>query len=54
MQSQVSPMETDNYHVILLICEVLKKTKPNRNRLINTDNKPVVARGRGWEDGQNG
>ena len=54
MLSEISQTEKDKYHMISLICKTSKTkqmNKQNRNRLIDTENKRVVARGEG--DGQN-
>ena len=50
MPSKIGQIEKDKYHMISLIND-----KRNRNRLIDTENKLMVARWKGgWEDGCKG
>ena len=49
MLSEISQTEEYKYHTISLIYGI-QKTKQNRNRLIDTENKLVVARGKGMGD----
>ena len=45
--SEVSQTERDKYHLMLLICEILKKKKPylwNRNRVTYLDNEFMITR----------
>ena len=53
MLSEISQTEEDKYHVISLICAIQKgKKKKNKPaKLIGTEKRLVVARGKGWEDG---
>ena len=46
--SEISQTKKDKYHMISLICKIQKNkiNKQNRNRLIGTENKLIVAR---WE-----
>ena len=46
MLSEISQTKKDKCHVISLICGI-NKAEQNRNRLINTENKLMIARGEG-------
>ena len=52
MLSNISQTEKDEYHVISLICgiEGTKKNKLIENRLINTEENLVMARGEDMGD----
>lgn len=47
MLSERSQIEKDKHHMTLLICGIKRTNtnKQNRNRLINTENSLLVARG---------
>ena len=49
--SEVNQMEKDKYHISSLTCGIYKKIHinlfTNRNRLIDIENRLVVAKGRG-------
>lgn len=50
MLSKISQSEKDKYFIILLICFVRKtkqRNKQSKNRLVDTENKQMVARGKG-------
>ena len=52
MLSEISQTEKDKYHMTALICGTKKKKNP---KLIDTENRLVIARGRWWGGcGQNG
>ena len=49
MLSKISQSEKDKYFIILFICFVKKtkqRNKQSKNRLIDTENKQMVARGK--------
>ena len=56
MMSEISQTEKDNYSRISLICGIYKTKQTNkkqkRNRLIDIENKLVVARGKGYWGGR--
>ena len=48
--SEVSQIEKDKYHMILLICSILKKVYKwaylqNRNKVADVENKLIVTKG---------
>lgn len=50
--SKISQSEKDKYFIILLTCFVKKKktkriSKQGKNRLVDTENKQMAARGKG-------
>ena len=54
MLSEIWQTEKDKYHMILLTCGIVNKTKqntPKKTELMDTEDRLVVARGRaGWDD----
>ena len=57
--SEVSQTQKDKYHMILLICGILKKKKKrtylqNRNRLTVLENELMLPVGKGEGEGQIG
>ena len=47
MLSEVSQTDKDKYHMISLMCGIFKKSFNNRNRSKDTENKLIVAAGKG-------
>lgn len=52
MLTEINQTEKDKDCMISLICGILKNNN-NNNKLLDTENKLVVARGRDVGDGQN-
>ena len=48
MLSEISQTEEDKHCMISLICGISRQTKQRKNKLTDTENRLVVARGRGW------
>lgn len=53
MLSEISQIKKDKYYMISLIWES-KNKQTNKNKFIDTENRLVVARGRGWRVGEMG
>ena len=46
--NEVRQTQKEKYHIIILICEILKKEKANKPEFIDSENRLLVARG-GWK-----
>ena len=46
---EVRQTHKGKYHIIVLICEILKKEKQNKLEFIDSGNRLLVARG-GWKE----
>ena len=48
MLSEISQLEKNKYRMISLMCGIQKQQQTKKNKLIDAENRLVVARGGGW------
>ena len=49
MLSEISQTEKHKCHMLSLMYEILPSATTTKNKLVNTENRLMVARGRRWE-----